>query len=655
MGVRLSLLFITVLLLANTGMSQETNNKILMTVNGLKIQSGEFIRMYNKSREPGKPLDLDNYLDQFIIFKLKVADAVSERLDTTKAFKNELKGYRQQLAQGYLTDTRKKEEILKKAYQRMLTEINAWHILIALPQNPSPEDTLIAWDKAMDVRERILKGEQFEQVARSTSDDKSAKINGGNLGYFTAFQMIMPFEDAAYSLRKGEISTPVRTPYGYHIIRVSDKRPSKGKVRVAHIMKVVPPGADETTEQKAENEIRAIYDSLKGGKSFSDLAKRLSDHKETAGQGGQLNWFGAGEMIPEFAEAAFSLPDTGKYTAPVRTYYGWHIIKLLEKRPVGSFEESKSYIENKISQSYLNSVCQQELVNRLKKEYRFRIEEEAYNWFVRNSDTLIMQGLKKYTRDSIPAGNIYTFANQSLTAKEFAGYIEKRGPMIVTRDSVYFINSSIESRSAEQILSYENSVLEKKYPDFRYLMNEFHDGILLFEISGKRVWNRINSDSAGLINYYREHISENLSASGIKAKVYSLKIQGQEKQLLSSYNKYSKKGEPDQLMIMKFNKKGKENLTIVDSTWYNGSDQDIDKMSWTTGLHSFNWKGYPALIVIKEKIDPVPLPFEKVKGEMLSGFQDKLEKDWIKQLKEKYTVKVDSNEFSNLKKKLINE
>jgi peptidyl-prolyl cis-trans isomerase SurA len=636
-------------------MSQETNNKILMTVNGLKIQSGEFIRMYNKSREPGKPLDLDNYLDQFIIFKLKVADAVSERLDTTKAFKNELKGYRQQLAQGYLTDTRKKEEILKKAYQRMLTEINAWHILIALPQNPSPEDTLIAWDKAMDVRERILKGEQFEQVARSTSDDKSAKINGGNLGYFTAFQMIMPFEDAAYSLRKGEISTPVRTPYGYHIIRVSDKRPSKGKVRVAHIMKVVPPGADETTEQKAENEIRAIYDSLKGGKSFSDLAKRLSDHKETAGQGGQLNWFGAGEMIPEFAEAAFSLPDTGKYTAPVRTYYGWHIIKLLEKRPVGSFEESKSYIENKISQSYLNSVCQQELVNRLKKEYRFRIEEEAYNWFVRNSDTLIMQGLKKYTRDSIPAGNIYTFANQSLTAKEFAGYIEKRGPMIVTRDSVYFINSSIESRSAEQILSYENSVLEKKYPDFRYLMNEFHDGILLFEISGKRVWNRINSDSAGLINYYREHISENLSASGIKAKVYSLKIQGQEKQLLSSYNKYSKKGEPDQLMIMKFNKKGKENLTIVDSTWYNGSDQDIDKMSWTTGLHSFNWKGYPALIVIKEKIDPVPLPFEKVKGEMLSGFQDKLEKDWIKQLKEKYTVKVDSNEFSNLKKKLINE
>jgi peptidyl-prolyl cis-trans isomerase SurA len=374
MGVRLSLLFITVLLLANTGMSQETNNKILMTVNGLKIQSGEFIRMYNKSREPGKPLDLDNYLDQFIIFKLKVADAVSERLDTTKAFKNELKGYRQQLAQGYLTDTRKKEEILKKAYQRMLTEINAWHILIALPQNPSPEDTLIAWDKAMDVRERILKGEQFEQVARSTSDDKSAKINGGNLGYFTAFQMIMPFEDAAYSLRKGEISTPVRTPYGYHIIRVSDKRPSKGKVRVAHIMKVVPPGADETTEQKAENEIRAIYDSLKGGKSFSDLAKRLSDHKETAGQGGQLNWFGAGEMIPEFAEAAFSLPDTGKYTAPVRTYYGWHIIKLLEKRPVGSFEESKSYIENKISQSYLNSVCQQELVNRLKKEYRFRIE-----------------------------------------------------------------------------------------------------------------------------------------------------------------------------------------------------------------------------------------------------------------------------------------
>ena len=185
--------------------------------------------MYKKSIEPGKTLDIESYLQQFRVFKLKVADALNLGYDTTQSFRNELSGYRNQLAGNYLTDAQTKEKVLQKAYQRSLTEINAWHILIVLPQNASPDDTLKAWQKASGIRERILKGEPFESVARGTSDDKSVKINGGNLGYFSVFQMIMPFEDAAYSLKKGAVSMPVRTPYGYHIIRVTDKRPAKGK------------------------------------------------------------------------------------------------------------------------------------------------------------------------------------------------------------------------------------------------------------------------------------------------------------------------------------------------------------------------------------------------------------------------------------------
>jgi PPIC-type PPIASE domain. len=188
--------------------AQDLNSKILMTVDGNKIQAGEFVRMYKKSAEPGKTLDIDSYLQQFIVFKLKVADALGEGYDTTRSFRNELNGYRNQLAQNYLTDTQTKEKLLQKAYQRSLTEINTWHILIAMPQEASPEDTLKTWQKALDVRERIIKGEPFESVARGTSDDKSVKINGGNLGYFSVFQMIMPFEDAAYALKKGAVSMP---------------------------------------------------------------------------------------------------------------------------------------------------------------------------------------------------------------------------------------------------------------------------------------------------------------------------------------------------------------------------------------------------------------------------------------------------------------
>ncbi len=201
--------------------AQDLNDKVLMTVDNDKVTAGEFIRMYRKSMEPGKPGDMDSYLQLYVTFKLKVADAENEGIDTTKAFKNELNGYRNQLAQNYLTDKDTREKLLQKTYQRYLTEINAWHILVSCPEGAKPQDTLIAWEKASDVRERILSGESFEQVARGTSDDPSVKINGGNLGYFTVFQMITPFEDAAYNLKKGTISQPVRTPYGYHIIKVS--------------------------------------------------------------------------------------------------------------------------------------------------------------------------------------------------------------------------------------------------------------------------------------------------------------------------------------------------------------------------------------------------------------------------------------------------
>jgi peptidyl-prolyl cis-trans isomerase SurA len=255
MKVRSSLFIILIYLGPTLCKAQDLNNRILLTIGGTKTEAGEFIRMYNKSAEPGKIPDIDSYLKQFIIFKQKVADAVSEGIDSTKAFKAELNGYRNQLAQNYLTDTQAKEKLIRQAYQRSLTEINAWHILIALPPDPSPEDTLDAWQKASDVKERIVKGESFEDVARGSSDDQSVKINGGNLGYFTVFQMIMPFEDAAYALKKGAISDPVRTPYGYHIIKIANKRPSKGKIRVAHIMKAAPPG----TGRRRIKESRAGY------------------------------------------------------------------------------------------------------------------------------------------------------------------------------------------------------------------------------------------------------------------------------------------------------------------------------------------------------------------------------------------------------------
>ena len=438
--MRIRSIFLVILIIVSPVFcqAQDLNNRLLMTVGGNKVEAGEFIRMYKKSVEPGKPLQVDDYIQQFITFKLKVTDAVSEGYDTTTTFRNELKGYRNQLAMNYLTDTQTKEKLLRKAYQRSLTEINAWHILISLQQDAPAADTLKAWQKATAIRERIIIGESFEQVARSTSDDQSVKINGGNLGYFTAFQMIMPFEDAAYDLKKGTLSLPVRTPFGYHIIKVTDKRPSKGRIQVAHIMKNTPPGTGEMQAKKAEEEINSIYKQLEEGISFGELAKKYSDHKESANKGGVLNWFGAGEMLSDFSETAFSIPDTGLYTKPFHTIYGWHIVKLLNKKAPGSFEESSSYLESKINQSYINSLSKKNFVEKLKKEYKFKKYESAIRWFAEHSDTLIIQGSAKFDRTDMPEGNIYSFLNQTCSTNEFADYIETHASMIMTSDSTVF-------------------------------------------------------------------------------------------------------------------------------------------------------------------------------------------------------------------------
>ena len=655
MKIRLSLLLIALFLLPLICKGQALNDKVLMTVGGKDVTAGEFIRMYKKSSEPGKTQDIDSYLQQYVVFKLKVADAMNAGIDTTKAYKNELNGYRNQLAQNYLTDNQAKEKLLEKTYQRSLMEINAWHILISCPEGAKPQDTLSAWQKASDIRERIMNGEPFEEVARGTSDDPSVKINGGNLGYFTVFQMIMPFEDAAYNLKKGAISEPVRTPYGYHIIKVADKRASKGKILIAHIMKAAPPGTDEKESKLAEESINNIYKELQSGASFRELAKKYSDHKESAANGGKLTWFGTGELIPELSEAAFVISDTGKYTKPVRTIYAWHIIKLLDKKSPGTFEETKSYLESKINQSYLNSLSKKSFVEKLKKEYNFKINHTAFDWFVKNTDTLIIKGKAKYNKSVIPSGYIYSFANQYLTAKEFAAFIERRGSIIVTNDPETFIDKSIETKVSDHIIKYENSILEKKYPDFRYLMNEFHDGILLFEISGRKVWNKVQEDSTGLRRYYDEHKQNYLTRKGIEAKVYTLKSLKGEKMLKSAFKKYSRKADTDKLMLSKFNKKGDSLLVINEGKWLKGDNPEMDKLSWTKGQQSATINGFPSLIIINNVLEPVPLPFKEVQGEMMTGYQESLENEWIKQLKEKYSVKIDDLVFNEVKKSLNDE
>jgi peptidyl-prolyl cis-trans isomerase SurA len=637
-----------------TVMPQAIDEKILMTVNGREVTAGEFINMYRKSPDQSEKEDIDDYLEQFKVFKLKVADAIEQGFDTTRAFRSELGGYRRQLAASYLTDPGIREELIREMYRKSLIEIKASHILLKCPPDAMPKDTLNAWNKAMAIRRRILDGELFENAARESSDDRSAVINGGNLGWFALYQMVKPFEDAAWSLTPGDISMPVRTSFGYHLIRVSDRRPSMGKIRVAHIMKAVPANSDEKTVAVAKSGIDTVYKLLSAGRPFGQLAALYSDHKESASGNGELKWFGAGEIIPDFADAAFSISDTGKYTQPVRTIFGFHIIKLLEKKPPPIFDEARPLIESKIRDSDLEALQRQSIIRKLKKEYSFRIDQDVYRWFIKHTDTLIINGKSSYNLKKVPAEDIYTFAGQSMPARDFAAEVGNAGFRSSADDPKKFIDQAIESVSSQQIYEYENSVLERKYSDFRYLMKEFHDGILLFEISSRKVWDRTRTDSSGLYRYYGENKNNYLSKRALEGKLYSLNIPDGMSKLVSTYEKNKGRPDGDQRMTEKFNDMGDTLLTISERIWSKGDDIAIDGLEWKPGVQTFIKNNVPSLIFVKNIHEPVPLPFSSIQAEMISGYQDMLMAEWIKQLKDKYVVEIDSEVLAAVKS-LLND
>ncbi|MGQ9620312.1 MAG: peptidylprolyl isomerase [Bacteroidales bacterium] len=654
MRYRLTIIF-SLLLPAGVFYAQELNDRILMVVDGRNISAGEFIRMYKKTFSPGDLYEFDQYLDQFTVFKLKVAEAIREGYDTTKAFKTELASYREQLSRNLLTDNEAKNNVLRKAYERSLKEINAWHILVACPPESSAEDTLASYNKAVEIKARIVSGEPFEQVARSVSDDPSVRYNGGNLGYFTAFQMITPLEDAVYSMKKGEISDPVKTPYGYHIIKVADIRPSKGKVKVAHIMRSVSPDAPEKEVKAAEDTINYVYKQLLSGASFADLARKYSNHKESALRGGELNWFGAGEIVTEFIEAALALKNNGDFTPPVRTVYGWHIIKRIDKREPPSFEEAKPEIESKINESWLNSIVIKSLVEKLRKEYGFRLNIGVFNWFKNNTDTLIIRGLAKYDRKSIPQEPVYTFANQKFSGAEFAKFIESKASPENRDEPGLFVDKSIETCITDHILRYENSVLETKYPDFRYLMNEFHDGILLFEISEKKVWDRVQSDSAGMKKYYETNKNKYMSKKAFEGALYIFNNKDKPRKFYSAFTRYSNHHDLDEKLRKKFSGRNYTGITVNKGLWQEGDTILPGDLKWQRGTVKTNINGYPAVIAIETVHEPEPLPFSQIQGEIMSEYQEYIESEWVRQLKEKYPVKLNNDVLEEVKKRLKNE
>lgn len=482
----------------------QKKDRTLVTIDGEEIKVSEFKRVFEKNlssieSEEGK--DVKKNLDLFINYKLKVNEAYRLKMDTSKTYKREIESYKNQLTAPYLQDKEFSERLIKEAYDRTKMEIRASHILVRFPKNYNPKDSATIYNRIMLLRDSIVKhGADFSQIAMKYSDDRSAKTNGGDLGYFGAFKMVYDFEDAAYKTKLGEVSMPFKTRFGYHIVKKVAERPSKGEVQVAHILIT-----DKT--EKGKKIIDSVYVKLKAGAAFNVLAKQYSNDINTKNKGGRLNRFGTGRMVRPFEEAAFSLENLGEYSAPFRTQFGWHIVQLVRKFPVESFEKVKPIIKTKVKRSGRGKLSDNAVLNKLKKKYTVKQFEEA-------KKILKRKDIRGIPVDSLQS-TIISVNGKNIKQEAFVKYIRNR-----RNKSVSFL---FDAFIDYQILAYFKENLVNTEPDYAHSLQEYKDGILLFELMNEKVWDKSSKDTLGLETYFKNNMAnyKEKDLSKIRGKVIS--------------------------------------------------------------------------------------------------------------------------------------
>lgn len=651
------LTFAIALLVSVSIKAQINDDSVLLTVGGEKITRGEFLRIYNKNNPAtGGAIDkksVTEYLDLFINFKLKVKEAKDMGLDTAKAFNAELGGYRKQLAVPYLTSKDVNEQLLNEAYERSKSDVKASHILISVNENALPKDTAAAYKKIMGIREKILKGEDFGKMAQMYSEDPSAKDNKGDLGYFTVFNMVYPFETAAYNTPQGQVSMPVRTRFGYHIVKVEGKRAAQGSIRAAHIMVKIPKDAKQIDIDAAKTKIDEVYNKLKAGEKFEDLATKYSDDKASAKKGGELPWFGTGRMVPEFEEAAFKLSKDGDYSEPVLTPYGWHIIKRLEKKGIPSFDEVKGDYKSKIAKDSRSEKGKEVLVGKIKLESNFKEDPKALAEFYKVVDSTLYDGNWVTIKAAALNKFLFSIGSVTYTQQDFAKYI---GTHQVKRNKDAAIQGIINAMYSkfveESVLAYEDKQLEAKYPAFRDLLNEYRDGMLLFEITDKKVWSKAVEDTTGLKGFYENTKTNYMWPERVQVTVFKCANKDVASKLRKYLKKNAKKNPTNEDILKEINKTSQLDLQIEDGLFAKGENEVVDKAApWTAGTLSADIDAEKSVNIVRvNKVLPSqPKSIAEARGLITADYQNFLEKQWLEGLHKKYNVSVDKTVLDSIK------
>lgn len=607
------------------------------------VYGDEFMRVFNKNkREENAPTqeEIEEYLDLYVKFKLKVAEAYSRKMDTVPSFINELAGYREQLAQPYLTDKSVTDMLVKQAFDRSQQEVNASHLLINCPLDAKPADSLAAYQKILGLRNRIEKGEDFSTIATQYSEDPSAKSNAGNLGYFTAFQMIYPFENAAFNTAAGSVSMPIRTRLGYHLVHVIDRRKSMGDVKVGHIMiKYYNEGQIDSTKKR----IDAVLTKLKAGADWNKTVEEFSEDFNTNSKGGELSWFSrtTSNVPNEFKDAAYGLEKDGDFSTPFKTKFGWHIIRRVEIKSLPVYDEIKDVIRRKVERDTRSELNKDVVVARVKTENKFK-EVKGLDSVKGNFGEELIQG--KYKKKVGTGMVLFQIANKSYTDLDFYTYVlANQGKTNKTlANAVIDLYAEFVKQSN---LDYEKSILEVKYDDFKYIMQEYKDGILLFELTDNEVWSKAVADSVGLEAFYAKNQANYMWKERADASIFSCKDAKVAKKAMKS----AKKGAATNEILAKYNAKDPLAITVEQNNFKKGTNELLDAVSWNAGIYSLaNENDRVKFARINTILAPSAKPLESNMGQATSDYQNYLEAEWLEELRKKYPVQVYDDNVAQL-------
>ena len=653
---QLILTALTTILIVNV--QAQSDSDILMTVGNDKVTVGEFRYIYEKNN--GKTADyskesLEEYVDLYTKFKLKVAKAHDMKLDTIVSLQQELDGYRTQLANSFLTDREVMDKLMEEIVERKKQDVRVSHILVKVNSRGANDLKEKARKKLLNFKQQLTEGAKFEALAKSYSDDKNTNGRGGDLGFITASlpDGFYELENVMYNLDINEVSDPIETKLGFHIVKVTDKRKARGKIEVAHIFKKVDK-IEKGNINAAKKSIDSIYVALQAGASFEKLASENSDDKTTKTKGGVLPVFGIAVYDSQFENAAFGLKSVGDYSAPTLTSVGYHIIKKIGTPEAQTLAETKLQFKDKIVRYDRYQIAQKAMIEKVKATSQFREKKNTLARFTKTLDESFYS-YKWKPESSIGNDILLSFGpNHDESIRDFANYAKKETRLRSQFDKSKPLNEAVEELYEEFVkekaYAYEQANLESKYPEFKSLMREYQEGILLFEATKINVWDKANTDTVGLYNFYEQNKSKYIFEEQATIGKYIVSTNDEKK--VKKIMKCAKKHDSEKT-LKRFNKNGIQVLEYSEITVEPGSKElvglDFKKKSISQPIYDKNNK--KTLFKKVVKISPSRRKsLKEARGYVVADYQDQLESQWITALKKKYPVKLNDAVYKALKK-----